>query len=270
MKEPFRVRRLQLSLSQRLHRKIAVSKRPPVQAWDAKYLPERCYSRRMPRHTRSPAPSSPRQSRLSSSRSFKDLRSQRHFFNIAERLDRPRATSARSRPPATWLFQFPETAATPPRPDCACRGGNSRSPRPHREAFANSRPASPMESVLRPQFCKPGAPKARAHQSEPIFRRGPSAPSHPPVLFLIHPSSLPSKLVCAFPEKLERLPARHVFSSVRISIRVPLLRVASRTQRSGGSTRSCVSAEERWDSTRAVLQAIRLQQGEVRNHKQRA
>src|SRR6266850_6032277 len=75
MKEPFRVRRLQLSLSQRLHRKIAVSKRPPVQAWDAKYLPERCYSRRMPRHTRSPAPSSPRQSPLSSSRPFKELRS---------------------------------------------------------------------------------------------------------------------------------------------------------------------------------------------------
>src|SRR6267142_4240985 len=155
MKEPFRVRRLQLSLSQRLHRKIAVSKRPPVQAWAAKYLPERCYSRRMPRHTRSPAPSSPRQSRLSSSRPFKDLRSQRHFFNIAERLDRPRATSARSRPPATWLFQFPETAATLPRPDCACRDGSSRSLRPHREASVNLPPTSPTESVLHLRFCRP-------------------------------------------------------------------------------------------------------------------
>src|SRR6266850_7288862 len=107
MKEPFRVRRLQLSLSQRLHRKIAVSKRPPVQAWAAKYLPERCYSRRMPRHTRSPAPSSPRQSRLSSSRSFKDLRPPETLFQYRG-IFGSTSSDQRSIPPASDLaFSIP-------------------------------------------------------------------------------------------------------------------------------------------------------------------
>src|SRR6267154_2386657 len=71
--------------------------------------------------------------------------------SIAEPSDRSRQTSAQFHRPNSSLSRSPETAAKPPRPNCACHDGNSKSLRPRPEAFASSPPANLAAPVSRPR-----------------------------------------------------------------------------------------------------------------------
>src|ERR1700738_994735 len=94
-------------------------------------------------------------------------------LNIAARSRRFPRTIVQFHHAATSLFPRLAREATPPRPGCACRDGNSRSLLRHYPATASSPVSCPWGSISLPQSGTARVPRAPAHPPEENSRRDP-------------------------------------------------------------------------------------------------
>src|SRR5262249_43706501 len=97
---------------------------------------------------------------------------ERHILlNTSALLDQSPLTTYQFRRPVTAPTPLPAFATTRPHPNCACRGGNSKSLAHLHPTIANSRESSASATALHLQCGTLRIPKARAHQSAQAFRR---------------------------------------------------------------------------------------------------